>query len=240
MPHLHTILVACATLGALTAAEPAAFLAPGPAGGQLRSGAVRELAAGKLLVAARGLPDPNFSQTVILLAQHSAEGSMGLVINHRTDVPVARLFPNLKQAQGQTSALYVGGPVSQDGVLALLRSTSPAPDSRRVLEDVYMVATAKAIEEPIMAGIDQSRFRVYLGYAGWGAGQLERETVHGSWHVFRADGAVIFDPQPETVWQRQIRRTEERMARLRLPASARQAFQLPASAWQAQSGLSLP
>jgi len=217
MPHLHTILVACATLGALTAAEPAAFLTPGPAGGQLRSGAVRELAPGKLLVAARGLPDPNFSQTVVLLAQHSAEGSMGLVINHRTDVPVARLFPNLQQAQGQTFALYVGGPVSQDGVLALLRSTSPAPDSRRVLEDVYMVATAKAIEEPIVAGIDQSRFRVYLGYAGWGAGQLEQETVHGSWHVFRADGAVIFDPQPETVWERQIRRTEERMATLSLP-----------------------
>jgi putative transcriptional regulator len=216
MPPLKTIVMACATLTALTAAEPAGFEGSGLAGGQLRSGSVRELATGKLLVAARGLPDPNYAETVILLAEHSEEGSMGLVINHRTDVPVARLFPNLKQAQGRASALFVGGPVSQDGVLALLRSTSPTADSRRVLEDVYLVATAKAIEEPIVEGTDQSRFRVYLGYAGWGAGQLERETLHGSWHVFRAETTVVFDPDPDTLWQRQVRRTDDRMV-LALP-----------------------
>ena len=50
---------------------------------------------------------------------------------------------------------------------------------------------------------------MYVGYAGWGPGQLERETLHGSWHVFRADTAVVFDPDPDTLWQRQVRRTEE-------------------------------
>lgn len=212
MPPLKTLLMACATLTALTAADLAGFHAPSPAGGQLRSGSVKELSAGKLLVAARGLPDPNFAEAVILLAEHSAESSMGLIINRRTDVSLARLFPELKQAQGLSSALFVGGPVSPDGVLALLRSAAPHANSRRVLDDVYMIATREALEESIVARVEQNRFRVYVGYAGWGPGQLERETTHGAWHVFRADTAAVFDPDPDTLWQRQIRRTEERMA----------------------------
>ena len=79
-----------------------------------------------------------------------------------------------------------------------------------------MVASREALEAPIAAGAGPDRFRVYLGYAGWGPGQLERETLHGSWHVFQAETAVVFDPDPETLWQRQIRRTEERMV-LALP-----------------------
>ena len=82
----------------------------GGRGRQLRSGAVKELAAGKLLVAVRGLPDPNFSETVILLAEHGADGSMGLVINRRTDVPIARAFPDLKPAQGRLAGPLLGRP----------------------------------------------------------------------------------------------------------------------------------
>jgi putative transcriptional regulator len=223
MPPRKTIFMACATLTALTAAVQAGFEGSGAAGGQLRPDSVKELAAGKLLVAARGLPDSNFAEAVILLAEHSTESSMGLIINRRTDVSLARLFPKLKQAQGQTSELFVGGPVSPDGVLALLRSAAPQANSRRIFDDVYMLATREALEESIAARVEQTRFRVYLGYAGWGPGQLERETTQGAWHVFRADTAIVFDPDPDTLWQRQIRRTEERMARLRLPASARQA-----------------
>lgn len=224
MPSSNAILLACATLTALGLVEPAGRSGTtGAAGAQLRSGSVKELAIGKLLVAARGLPDPNFAETVILLAEHSKEGSMGLIINRRTDVSLARVFPNMKPSHGPPSPLYVGGPVSPDGVLALLRSTAPKADRRRVLDDVFMVATPEGLEESLSAGTAQDHFRVYLGYAGWGPGQLERETLHGSWHVFQADTAVVFDPDPETLWKRQIRRTEERMARLRLPASARQA-----------------
>ncbi len=164
-----------------------------------------------MLVAARGLPDPNFSETVILLVEHSADGSMGLVINRRSDVPLTRVFPNLKPAQGASSALYVGGPVSPDGVLALLQSKMPPPDSRRVLDDIHVVATREGLDALLATGDAENR-RIYLGYAGWGPGQLERETLHGSWHVFQGDGALVVDPDPDTVWQRQIRRTEERMA----------------------------
>ncbi len=187
-------------------------LAPGGAAVQLLPGAVKELAAGKLLVAARGLRDPNFSETVILLAEHSGEGAMGLVINRRTDVPMARAFPHLMLGQRSSSALYSGGPVALDGVVGLERSRAGTPDGRQVLADVRMIANREALESLISQGAEPSRFRVYIGYAGWGAGQLARETTQGAWHVFRADTGVVFDPDPETVWQRQIRRLEERMA----------------------------
>jgi putative transcriptional regulator len=206
MPTPNTLLLACATLSALT----------GGGGAQLRSGAVKELAAGKLLVAVRGLPDPNFSETVILLAEHGADGSMGLVINRRTDVPIARAFPDLKPPRGGSPALYSGGPVATDGVVGLERSAGAVSDGRQILADVRIIASREALEALIRSGAGPDRFRVYVGYAGWGPGQLERETLHGSWHVFRADPAIVFDSDPETLWQRQVRRTEDRMV-LALP-----------------------
>jgi putative transcriptional regulator len=212
MPTPITILLACATLTALGLGEPAGRADTTGAGVQLRSGEVKELAAGKLLVAVRGLPDPNFAETVILLADHSGEGTMGLVINRRTDVPLARAFPDLKPGRGPSSVLYSGGPVATDAVVGLERSRAATPDGRQVLADVRIVASREALQALISSGAGPDRFRVYVGYAGWGPGQLERETLHGSWHVFRADTTVVFDPDPETLWQRQIRRTEERMA----------------------------
>lgn len=217
MPPRSAVVLACAALTVVGLVEPPGRdNGLGAAGGQLRSRAVKELATGKLLVAARGLPDPNFTETVILLADHSAESAMGLVLNRRTEVSVARLFPNLKEAEKQSAHVFMGGPVSTDGVLALLRSTTPLANSRRVVDDVQMIATQEELTAQIGAGADPRRLRVYVGYAGWGPGQLERETLQGGWHVFTAEAAVVFDREPETLWQRQVRRTEDRMA-LALP-----------------------
>jgi putative transcriptional regulator len=176
--------------------------------GQLRRGAVKELAAGKLLVAARNLPDPNFAETVVLLADFNEQGAMGLILNRRTDVTLARAAPGLQQPPAQPTLVFFGGPVAVPGVLALLRSTSAPLDARRILADVYLVNTREGLERTIATGADSNRFRVYVGYAGWGAGQLEAEAAQGAWHVSTGDADVVFDPEPESAWQRQIRRTE--------------------------------
>lgn len=180
---------------------------------QLLPGPVRELAAGKLLVAARDLRDPNFSETVILLADFTREGAMGVIINRRTRVPVTRLFPQLKAPEDHPALLYLGGPVAATGVLGLVRSDAARDDSRHVVDDIYLVATREPLESLIAAGVGPSRFRVYLGYAGWGPGQLERETAQGSWHIVQSESDVVFDADPGSLWRRQIRRTDERMAR---------------------------
>jgi putative transcriptional regulator len=165
------------------------------------------------LVASRNLPDPNFSETVVLLAVFGDEGAMGLVVNRRSDVPLGRLLSGMKGATDRSDLAHVGGRVAPTGVVALVRSRSPVTDGRHIFGDVHLLTTRPPLEAMLAAGAKPNAFRVYLGYAGWSPSQLETEVALGSWHVFPADVDVVFDPDPETTWLRQIRRTESRMAR---------------------------
>lgn len=177
-------------------------------GGQLPRNRVRELAAGKFLVASRNLPDPNFGDSVVLLAEYGEEGAMGLIINVPTEAPVSRVLDGLKGALGRSDTVFFGGPVSQTGAVALLRSRAAVADSRRVLDEIHLITSKEALETVLASGAGADELRVYLGYSGWGAGQLDRETALGSWHVLSGDADVVFDPEPESVWRRQIQRTE--------------------------------
>ena len=147
---------------------------------QLRPGAVKNLRPGTLLVASRDLPDPNFTDTVVVLAQFSEkDGAMGLIVNRQTSVPLSRVVPDLK-GRGDMS-VFLGGPVSADAVLALARSARPIADSQHIADDVYLVTSAESLEAQLQAGGGRERVRIYLGYCGWAPGQLERETIAGGW-----------------------------------------------------------
>jgi putative transcriptional regulator len=185
---------------------------PGSAAPQLVPGIVRELATGKLLVASRDLPDPNFSETVILLADYNSEGAMGLIVNRQTEVPVSRAFPRLKRVS-PLARIYAGGPVDRTKVFGLLRAKTPGKDVRHIVSEIYLVATREPLEGLIDSGTDPEHFRVYVGYAGWGPGQLEKEAVAGAWHVLAGDPALVFDPDPASIWRREIQRTEGLLAR---------------------------
>lgn len=178
---------------------------------QLVPGAVKALAPGKLLIAARDLPDGNFRETVILLVDFNPQGAMGLVINRQTEMPLGEAFPKMKKIPGD-ARIYAGGPVATTSMIGLLRAAKPASDVRHVVGDVYLVAERGPLERLIEDGADPNRFHLYFGYAGWGPGQLEMETLHGAWHVVQGDGALVFDPDPSTMWRRQIRLTEGLMA----------------------------
>jgi putative transcriptional regulator len=182
------------------------------AASQLSRGRVKALAAGKCLVAARDLPDPNFSDSVVLLVEYGETGAMGVIVNRPTELLISRVLGDSKAAQGRTDRVFFGGPVSPKGLVALVRSKSAVPDSRRVLEDVHLVTSRESLEGLIRAGTRSSELRTYLGYAGWGPGQLERETAAGSWHILPADADVVFDPEPEALWRRLFRATERLIA----------------------------
>jgi putative transcriptional regulator len=174
-----------------------------------------ELAPGKLLVAGRDLGDPNFAQAVILLIDYgAAHGAMGLIVNRRTDVPLSRLFRDIKEAKSRTDQAYVGGPVELTTVLALLKSTVNPGDAKRVFADVYLINTKDQLQKTLAAGAEPGSFHVFVGYAGWGQGQLEHEVELGAWHIMAADPAVVFHSDPESVWPRLIRKTEQQIARL--------------------------
>ena len=211
-------LCAGALAGVLSLTPPAGQVPP------LRApptrAAVAALAAGRLLVAARRLPDPNFVNAVVLLADVNKDGAVGLVLNRRSSVTLARVFPQLVPTTATASHAFLGGPVDTTRTMALIRSPQAPAGARRVLDDVHLATAREAVEAAVAAGTGAARLRVYLGYAGWGAGQLEAETKQGVWHVLEADADIVFDAEPSSTWQRQIARTELIQAK-RLPARPR-------------------
>lgn len=178
--------------------------------------AAKDLTAGSLLVAGRGLGDPNFARTLVVLAQYGKDGAMGLILNRPTEVVVASALSGGEAAANAKDPVYEGGPVGTGGLLALARSATPIDGATRVTGDVYLLSSRSALDRKIAAGARGDSLRIYAGYSGWGPGQLERELESGAWHVFRADASTIFDADPEHQWQRFIRRTELRFALLPL------------------------
>lgn len=213
----------------IAAAAAAAVSAASLASGAHRAPIVRtqtgerakQLAAGKILVARRGLLDPNFAKTVVLLVQHDGDGTMGVIINRPTKVTLSRFAEQFQGIKGRTDLVYLGGPVETTSVMALVRSKSKPDDSKRVLADVFMVSTKAALEKVMTETSPPDAFRLYVGYAGWDADQLEWELGLDAWDVVPADAAIIFDPHPETLWPRLAEQEGMQIARTGLgPGSA--------------------
>lgn len=192
-----------AAISLLALARPPDVLAQG---GQLK------LAPGRMLVAVEGLSDPNFAETVVLLTQYTEEGALGLVLNQRSELPLSRVLRKLPAAKDRGDPVYLGGPVEKTGVLALLRSQSKPDDSMPVFGDVYIVSSRPMLEKMLESNVKANQFHVYLGYAGWGPGQLEREIQLGGWHVMPGEAAAVFDPEPESLWARVVSRAELKIA----------------------------
>jgi len=170
------------------------------------------LAAGKLLVASRDLADPNFAQTVVLLVHYDAQGVLGLVLNHRTDVPLSQVLEDLKGAKDRSDPVYVGGPVELPAVFALLKSPTKVEGAERVFGGVYLISAKPVFEQTISSRPDAGVFRVYLGYAGWTKDQLQKEVELGAWFIFPADASTVFNSDPDSLWPQMIRKTELKIA----------------------------
>jgi putative transcriptional regulator len=106
----------------------------------------------------------------------------------------------------------MGGPVEPGNVLALLKSSTKLEDAERVFGNVYLISDKDLLEKTLADKADPYVFHIFLGYAGWGPGQLEHEMDLGAWHILPADAASVFDADPDSVWPKLIRRTELRIA----------------------------
>lgn len=173
---------------------------------------VADLDVGKLLVAPRDPPDPNFAEAVILLAQFDKNAALGLMINRRTRVPLSRVLNQIKAANNRSDPVYLGGPVDLAVVLALLRSTTSPDKAPPVMPGIFLVSTLPLLERTLAAGAGPREFHVYVGYCGWGSGQLENEVKAGAWYIFTGDAELVFDSDPGTLWSRLIDRTKQRFA----------------------------
>ncbi|MBA2460646.1 MAG: YqgE/AlgH family protein [Actinobacteria bacterium] len=152
---------------------------------------------GCLLVATPTLLDPNFLRAVVLVAEHGEAGAMGVVLNRPSETSVGDALPELASLAGDGEPLFVGGPVAEGSVLALAEVDDPDDAAELVLGDVGFV------QDPDVA---VRRGRVFLGYAGWSAGQIEAELRDDSWIVVPAEPDDIFSDEPDELWSRVLRR----------------------------------
>jgi putative transcriptional regulator len=152
---------------------------------------------GQLLVAGPTLLDPNFHRTVVLVVEHEEGGAMGLVLNRPSPIPAQRAIPELSPALDPDERLWVGGPVQGTSVVVLADFTGSALESRSVQGDVGLVLPDADLEE---VGEAVRRARAFLGYAGWGPGQLEAELEGEDWIVADFSPKDAFTDDPDRLW----------------------------------------
>jgi putative transcriptional regulator len=201
--------VALAVLGAvvLAGASGAGAVSAPPGTGS----AVDRLAAGAFLVASRGLRDPNFARTVVLLLRHGPQGSVGLVVNRPTHLSLAEALPELPELAGRQELVRYGGPVSLERVTLLIRSASPPEGSAPVLSDVHMSGSLDTLRAFLADGRGGT-LHAYAGYAGWAGGQLASELRRGDWHLTAGDAGTVFDKPAAAIWPELERRFTGRWA----------------------------
>jgi putative transcriptional regulator len=148
--------------------------------GLARCAQAEDLAVGDLLVATEKSHDPDFTHSVVALTQYDRESAVGLMLGKPTDIPITDLLP---EAKGRLVVVYAGGPLAI-GVRGLVRTKS-VPYFRVVTERAELLRL-------IARGMPASEFRVYAGYVGWTAQQLQSEVARGLWRVEAADAKTIF------------------------------------------------
>ena len=158
------------------------------------------LSKGVFLVATTDLLGPYFNKSVVLLAEHSYKGATGVIINRPTKIKLSDILPDHKWLDIKSGRLFVGGPVSRFLPFTLLRTNKKLKNTKHIFNKVYYTFNIKEVTQMILKENPEERIRVYAGYAGWTAGQLESEIARGSWKVVKANQYTIFDKDPEMIW----------------------------------------
>jgi putative transcriptional regulator len=158
---------------------------------------------GRLLIASPSIYDPNFRQAVVLLAEHSEEGAMGVVLNRPSDTQVIDAAPQLSVLADPDEPVFVGGPVQPQSLVVLAEFEDPELAALTVLDDIGFVAVGSELED--LAGATR-QIRAFAGHAGWGPGQLEAELEREDWIVEPAAREDVFSEAAEGLWNELLQR----------------------------------
>jgi putative transcriptional regulator len=154
-----------------------------------------------LLTARAELPDPDFRESVVLVMNNIGPAPSGLILNRPTRIDVARLFPDLQALDQVDDKVYFGGPVSVTTVSFVFRSAiAPSQHAVRILEGIYLSTNLDLLHGLLARDRPMEGLRIFIGYAGWGPGQLEAEIARGDWALAPADGDDIFESRSEHPW----------------------------------------
>ena len=184
--------------------------------------AEREPVAGDVLVASILLADGVFNRTVVLVLDCDEDGALGVILNEISQTRLDAVLPDWVSAVSKPQLLFHGGPVSPNGAICLASVVNPGeePPGWRPLfvaaggvgRDQLRVGLLH-LDTPIeiVAGAYRD-LRIFAGYSGWAAGQLQAEISEGMWHVFPADYTDIFGAEPLDLWRWVLRRQQSAVA----------------------------
>jgi len=161
-----------------------------------------------LLLSMPQMADPNFTRTVVLLCDYTAEqGAFGLVVNRQMDEPASdvvrteppvRVDPDLR--------LWIGGPVDPQSTWVLMADAQGPDEEQREIAPGVLLSVSQSLTLQLLQAPPSSRTKVVVGYAGWRPGQLEDEIASSSWLTTEVDPTLIFDVPPDQMWEAAIRR----------------------------------
>lgn len=160
------------------------------------------------LIAMKQVVDPFFHRSVVLLLEHDEDGSFGLIVNRPTDVPMVQLLGGLGVTWGGAldAASWFGGPVQPGVGTILFAGQAPAEEgelaAHEFAPDLHISRDIRVLTR--LAKRPPSEFRLLLGYAGWGAGQLAQEIERSDWLIAPFDRASLFASEPGAMWDRAL------------------------------------
>jgi putative transcriptional regulator len=169
-------------------------------------------APGMMLVAKPSILDPNFSHTVILVTQTPDGAAVGVIVNRTLNRSLAQLLPENERLARFKEPLRFGGPVETDGLFALFRAAGPRVEALPVAGDLQLALMPVTVETLI--DDPPASLRFFVGYSGWGPGQLRSELDRGDWWVMEIDPDVPFRTDTRELWEELARRAQSLRAQI--------------------------
>ena len=165
--------------------------------------AMIEILPGNLLIADPFLRDPNFMRSVVFMCEHKIEGSFGFVLNRKFDQLLNELITGLDDLE---FPVYYGGPVQRDTMHFLHRCPNLIPGGVEVTDGIFWGGDFDAVIELLKTGaLSYNDIRFFVGYSGWGEGQLEEEMKIKSWITGSGTQQIIFSTSTDNTWKEALK-----------------------------------
>jgi putative transcriptional regulator len=159
--------------------------------------------AGKLLISEPFLSDPNFKRSVVLIAEHEAQGTLGFILNQPSSLLLKDLVPDLWEAN---YPVFIGGPVEVDTVHFIHRCYDKLNSGEEIANGIYWGGNFETLKILVNNNsISENEVKFFLGYSGWGESQLTEEISDNTWIVsdkYHPD--VVFSANEEELWREVI------------------------------------
>ena len=172
---------------------------------------------GRLLLATPPLNDPHFDRAVVYVLEHHEDGAIGIILNRPTDQALVEPLDRWIDLQSAPSTIFEGGPVDTNAMIGMATTKQLLTETTELLTPISgLVASTDLSADPAIVAAHVDTVRVFRGYAGWGAGQLDAELEEGAWLVVDAEPGDVFSDRPDELWRDVLRRQPGRLSWLAL------------------------